>query len=1385
MKSINQQIVVGLDSSRAEIGFKRLNQLLKMEGVQLTSLTVASTRLGKGNTVLAVTVKGLNKQLQQTSVTLENVRTKSGKLTNEFKVQNIVTKRANTIIQERVRIYKAEQALARQRAAAMAKEIVNTKKLMAINASLNALFAKQARLKAAAAFAAKAQSFAGAAGAVANTPQAMQKQAAALAPILGQIQRGSVSITRANEMFNVLSKNSSAAFKAVTAGEQRAVASIRRFISATKESGAAMDRTGRTIKLAWTTIFRLMQIQALHVLIGRVILALTESVRAAKEYSIKIAEVQTISQRAGKTSEQWAKQLRGVSDAFGVSLLDVAEGAYQALSNQVVNATQSIMFLNTAAALSKITVSTLTDAVSILSSVINSFKLGNFQAAQVSAQLFKTVELGRVRITEMANSIGNSTGLASQLSISFGELNASFITLTRQGVKFDTAQTLINNVMLKLLKPTKELQGLFDEWGVSSGEAAIQTFGLFGVLRKLVSEAESGGATRLGDLFGRLRAIRGISGLVANIDIFTDSLTKLGEAGKDAKEIRSNIDQLFKDTARAEQITQSSEGFKFAKTVERIKNVFTEGFGASFISIINSMNESIGGLETVFSFLGKSILPVTTGFIAFSLVMTVAKFNIAALTANMSLAQFAAMKLGAAFAWVKANAIGLGITLATVVITALIQHNAARKRIEQDTINSINQINQKRLEQIQRDASKEITIFTTIQRRKLQIISQFFVKFIDQSKKVIDKLATSDDPLLDKIIMGPNTGAFKKLIPKVVKDFKSALSDVKGALQTSVDVFKELFADERQSEIDGFFDSFKSSTVAEVAKAIGDVADEVDILKDKARDAFADGNFDKAREALAESASIVDRLKSQKLLIFEDAAKNLKKSVNLIKDLKNQAADDVFDAATSGLSGAAKSAAIKKRIEDLRTEGLAAANAGDIDGARQKFEKIRGLIKGLISDQKQLASALKGTGISFGVDTALLQRNAQDRLKIEEDFVAKNTALVAAGKTVKDTIAAEELNIRNDRFALERDIQNALQKQFVQLGSLLKLQEDRKANLKKIVDLHNDLIAAKDRLFKLQQKLIEENASAGARAAGSAAALGTNEFDPSVKSVLDPKEAGANSPAAAAVNLRLAEEQKKFATLLQDNAATEEQRVASAKKLLALTKELRAVTDAEGITDKKLKHRGLLGMELSETDTVRTKTDQVIKDLETFLDTKSQLKKNASDLDTINKELIERDKMLKAYGLEIGALGNLEKAQKKQADKRLKQLQDELILHQQIVEAQRNQAKAATNPPPNVPTFATGGLIGGGPGRDNQLIAAHAGEYVSNANATRDFLPQLQAMNAGFKPKGFDNGGSVSNSVNMGDMNFNIASGKNAESTARRVGQILRREIRRGTIQLS
>jgi TP901 family phage tail tape measure protein len=343
----------------------------------------------------------------------------------------------------------------------------------------------------------------------------------------------------------------------------QANSSLKQF-QGTAAARSSFNKTNKDLKktknnatdltVSWQTMIRVIQTQLIVRGLNAIITSLQDATERARELGLAIAEIQTIG-GGFQTGQAITDDVLAISDATGKTAKDIAEGVYQTLSNQVVEAGEALNFTAQAAKLATVTVSKTGDAVNALSSVMNAYELNASQAEHVSGVLFKTVELGRIRLSELANTIGRVTPLASQLGITYEELLAALTTMTRQGVKTDTAITQTRAVLNKLIAPSQDLLDLYEKWNVETGEQAIETFGgLTGLLQEITKETR-GSSTELSKYFRRVRATSGVMSLMNDEgQLAAENLKEIQEGTTAA----ANAWEEFAKTD-AQRLTQASQ----------------------------------------------------------------------------------------------------------------------------------------------------------------------------------------------------------------------------------------------------------------------------------------------------------------------------------------------------------------------------------------------------------------------------------------------------------------------------------------------------------------------------------------------------------------------------------------------------------------------------------------------------------------------------------------------------------------------------------------------------------------------------------------------------------------------------------------------------------
>lgn len=396
--------------------------------------------------------------------------------------------------------------------------------------------------------------------------------------IWGELSRG-----RVNLYHNKLDRDLQGALIKVKTG-------VDNITNANKKLKESTD----SITLSWRTMLRIVEIQLVRRAVSLFIRKLREGVDQSIKISRAIAEIQTISQQQPLIFSRWSKELLRVSDAFGIDIINQAEGAYQTLSNQIAEGIQTIGFLESANKLAVTSVSEVSDSVNALTAVLNAYGKSVLDTDDISAKLFKTVELGRVRLKEMSTTIGSVAVPAATLGVSFEELSALIATLTIRGINFSQAQTQIRGILLKLIKPTTAMKDLLEKWGFASGQAAIKALGFQGVLRK-ISEETGDSASELGELINRVRGLVGILSLT----------------GRGREDYIKNLEEIQNATESYEKGFEkviTNLGTKLQIELNKISNFFND---LAVNKTLPLLDRIIGGIEN----LSKVIIILTTSLV--------------------------------------------------------------------------------------------------------------------------------------------------------------------------------------------------------------------------------------------------------------------------------------------------------------------------------------------------------------------------------------------------------------------------------------------------------------------------------------------------------------------------------------------------------------------------------------------------------------------------------------------------------------------------------------------------------------------------------------------------------------------------------------------------
>ena len=1112
----------------------------------------------------------------------------------------------------------------------------------------------------------------------------------------------------------------------------------------------AVDKSSKKVNqftVSWGTMVRVLQTQIIVRALGTLIQSLQEGIESAHELGLAIEEVQTISGR-GQTSMALSNDILELSSAIGKAPKDLAEGLYQTLSNQVVEAGEALNFTSEAAKLATVTASDTKDAVNALSSVMNSYGMEASQAGKVSSSLFKTVELGRLRLGEIADVIGRVTPLTAAMGVSWNETAAAIAVMTRQGVRADTAITQLRAVMSKLIKPTKEMKELFHKWGVKDGKQAIKTFGgLRGVLKKMAKET-GGSSEEMANLFRRVRAIVGQMSLMTDEGkLFADTMNEIASETNAAQD--------------AWDIFAESDAQKLTRSIQEFKNVMLS-LGVKLLPVLNK------GMEKLNRLLENSVKTwkVLTGGIS---------------NAEKVVNTFKQKAKEAAKAIEKMRS-DQGPTIAKQYEDALASADKYYASVNKQELllMSIRDKAIERATQSYKDANKEIAKFFQDAVRDLENFIKDSSKRIENNAKQAAKIQNQiEDKILSNKLEGANNYYYKKdlldkALMKAERKFADQMSKVDytnkskeaalAANERALEMVRKALQNARNDKTQDHTKDIRRYEKAEIhlmQQRKGVVEKNTEAIK-KHRDE-AKASLDDAKKNASEIEKAfkqLDDLLSSGDLYSSD--EGVRKSAEALRDeLKTK----IIEAASDTKNGKAllKSLDLDNTYTKL-TNGLTAAmNAAQKDWEAEVVRAQEAFNKKVIHIRAQIdaENVIKKTGQALGVNRVEGETEADYARRTNEAAIN----ILQKRQDIETKVAESGVRNAKRREAVEASLKGVFADTNQRLSVLLNTEYQRQIALDRTqtkteaLDKAEKIWASKWRnneyfgpMTKMQEKFrgFVEDLKEGKLVSTEVLQNTNTELGNLVKAGKIPVDM-ANGWAGILVELKKWSQENENINKTMKDMPNDEALIAAKNRLA----ETQKTADAEKRT----------------ADATNQQKDAAANVAQQMQNVKSAAQGAKEQIEGINSKMKDAANNATSVGVNSQAsVGGISAAARTAA----------------VLAANMERAAAASAQIGSGGRAATAFhgrfFAAGGRGMDKIPAFLSRGESVINSKNSARFFSEIHAMNQGSKPVFREQGGSV---TNVGDVNVTVKGGDTSQQTVREIGRALRREIQRGTIKLS
>lgn len=480
----------------------------------------------------------------------------------------------------------------------------------------------------------------------------------------------------------------------------------------------------------------------LHMLIGgfyKLTAAISGSIEKAADYQIALAQIQTISSYASEAGiDRLSASLTVLGKKWAIGPMETASALYYTISNQMhalqgfnvdipgsgQNFQKATDFLEDAALFGRAAVTPLNDSAEILSSVINSYKLGAGAAQQMGAELFKMIELGRVLGTQVKANLGRVLPLSYELGIDPSEVFAGIAHQTIMGMKPEESLTLLGNTMMKLLRPTKELQEELNRLGVMSTSLALRARGFQGFLEH-VTDHSGVAAESVGELFNRVRAVRGV-------------LTFVGGQAEKYKQIHERVSNItLEDLQKAAGKIGAVPGLTYKEIKAEFDIFWTAELGPKMLDMYNWIMKLVGPSNA-------AVAGTVVGGAAIGLVTSAAALRLSQAIAG--LATFAGrLTLGEKAApWVAAHKTALNLST-TAIIAAIVAGYQIVKNYQWTSASEAEIQKRRQAEEPQRQLDRTFALeqATTTSRARLAQIKSL-AQVIDETFGILGRAYNKD-----------------------------------------------------------------------------------------------------------------------------------------------------------------------------------------------------------------------------------------------------------------------------------------------------------------------------------------------------------------------------------------------------------------------------------------------------------------------------------------------------------------------------------------------------------------------------------------------------------------------------------------------------------------
>ena len=318
------------------------------------------------------------------------------------------------------------------------------------------------------------------------------------------------------------------------------------------------------------------------------------TVKMAFDFEDSMAKVSTIADTAEVPLEELEAAILELSDESGIAAGEIAENVYNAISAGQKTG-DAVNFVRYATDLARAGFADSGDALDLLTTIMNAYKLEADEVVNVSDTLIATQNLGKTTVAELSASMGKIIPTANAAGVQLDQVAAGYALMTANGVATAESTTYMNSMLNELNKSgTTVSDTLKNQTGKSFSELMAEGYTLGDVLGIINTAAMADNKTLM-DMFGSAEAAKaGLILLGNDVSAVENGLVEAGGAAGDFNNMLAGIREGSGGTATALEKLDTNNR-RIAVAINQAKNAALD-FGQVAGGMLAPYIEKFAGL---------------------------------------------------------------------------------------------------------------------------------------------------------------------------------------------------------------------------------------------------------------------------------------------------------------------------------------------------------------------------------------------------------------------------------------------------------------------------------------------------------------------------------------------------------------------------------------------------------------------------------------------------------------------------------------------------------------------------------------------------------------------------------------------------------------------